>query len=388
MQHLKREQILSTLSISNTEHWIVDLLWGKALNKQIIDWIGEYFIPNYRHSIFSLARKQMLILWELFKKWFPSDLFDFCHIEPDILARFSKDLPSFGWSSSASQLVELVLLFARRYFYRHKIARGSDFLDKEYSLKEIFLGITIDDYRNIRRFLNTCGNDFENIYFELLSMDMQLQEIPIFGKDITFKNDYAYITRKFDSIKKVFPCSKLVSKQLLRLLRSRNIVAEEPLFFGSGKRTIVNKKKFNKKIISFCEAENIPVFAVEALPFMYKAFIMALVGLKTFTFEDVNVLFHLGEEASISLSELELLDNIYEQLIDEKFHFEPSYAPSFLLDIMFPTGLSVENENQKNQEKEEKSRKVGYARGKGKKLEEQIKALKENGCEKIFIDEE
>lgn len=388
MSSLKRENILFHLSISDTKSWIVDDLWNQYLNKQVMQWIGEQFIPNYRYSIFPSYRKQMITMWDVFQKWLPENSFDFCNIDPNLLTQFSKYLPSLGWSSSAAQFIELVLLFARRYFIRHNIAKGTDSLNKKYSLKDLFLGTTVSDYRAIRNFFLSHGNDFEIVYFELFSMGMDLENAPIFGKDIVFKGNYAHITRNSSSGSKVFPCPKSVSKQLLKLLRSRNILAQESVFLGSGKRAIVNERKLKKQIVSFCEAANIPVFAADILPTTYKAFIMALVHREDFTFEDVKALFYLGENPNISLEKLELLDNIYNQLTNDKFYFEPSYDPSFLLNIMFPNGSPQNEQNTEDKQTKKNGRKVGYARGKGEKLKKQLKALKEAGCDLIFVDEE
>lgn len=383
MQSLNRTELIQILQIPSTELWAADVHWNAVINQCTMDWISEYFIPYFTHHLFTLCRKQMASMWKLFQNWLKlsGHSFDLREIKPAILIEFGKQLPSIGWSSSAIQLLEVILIKARQYFDEKQLIRKDYCLPKEYFTKKFSFPLSVEDFRIIRKFFVTEGNDYEYIYFELAIMDIDIQKGPaIQGKHIVFEGDYAYVVRDLPSGPKVFPCPKAVSKKLLILLRSRNILAEEFLFGGgSNKRPIVKEKIFKTITTSICEQANIPLFIRDSLYAFQKDFIWSLARKRIYGVDVIAPLVFPGDKPNLPLATLELLDEIYSKLVNEEIHDEHSYIPRHVLNTLCPQELC---------NYPEPGLKIGYARGTpGKDLEQQIEALKKEDCDFIFVDE-
>ena len=339
MEHnVEREEFLQELQIPSNELWIGKRLWNQELNQQIMDWISQHFIPKASYPLLARCREQIASLWKSFQEWLwrQNDGLDLRVIDSNLLLKFETTLPVLGWSPSAIHLIEGLLIHLREFFHEVCFLPLSFPLQQKWFSKKIPFSIKTSDYRTILNYFMEQGNDFEIVYFDLATMAPRIKEkTPLHGADVLFKEDRAFIAREFSGRQFYLPCAKPISERLLRLLRSRNILAGERIFRGQDGRALIHYKKFKKMVETVCLKSNIPLFATESLFGFQLDFLRRLERKGIYKPKQLLELAFPTKGSFISEKSLDLLDEIYNRLVEDREEYDPPYTPHDAFDPIF-----------------------------------------------------
>jgi hypothetical protein len=328
-QNSNRDKLLSQFCIGCWDKWVGDKTWNKELNLRIINWMPEYFIPERPYRHFAMCRNQIIQLWHVFQDWIHSTghSLDLKKIDLEMILEFEKSLSSFGWSHSAIHLIEIVLIKVRQYLHLHRIVWCNSCVASEsFSLRPPFL-ISIQDYRMIRDHIFSEGNDYEISYFELLALDpsVSLELKDLKGRNVLFKKNRSFLV--FDhgrkSKKEAHICSLQTSQVLLKLLRSRNILADEFIFGGCQNV----RWALEKRIMKFCITTNIPLFAFDSLCGFQRSYSAILPDAVSGCHDLLRDNWFPRRRKKITREHLAAADWIHEYLTQEKECYQVPYVP-------------------------------------------------------------
>ena len=341
VQNLNRKQLIKKLGIHSKTLWAIDNYWTPELNQRIMNWIGKEFIPGNNQQVFKLCREQILLIWPVFQKWLKKtgQVFNLCDMDLIILERFCNYLPKISWPRSAIQLIEMTLLEVRKFLYLKTLMSGYYLWGRNFFIEDYCFSVSLWDFQTIRNYFLKDYSEF--VCFELFTLG--LKKLDLHGKDIVFKDDRAYIVSGNQIL---LACPLIVSKNLLKLLRTRNILANDKIF-----STSVNEKILKKRIYQICLEKNIPLFAPGLIQGFPKEFMR--------TIDE--------EENSLDFS--------YQKLTEET---EDNFKPVHIKPLY---DLYVEYSS--------KSQKIGYAWSKiddKQFIDKQLNALRKANCKRLVIE--
>lgn len=323
-----RKKLLNQLGLTCSDEWVGDKTWSPDLNQRIFVWIPEFFIPERRYRYLAMCRCQVSKLWDVFRKWIQENGYylDLKKINQNLLIEFEAELPSLGWSRSAIHLIEIVLVRLRQHLHTQKVvwcnshvSRGAFTLTPEFH-------ISVKDFRRIRDQIFESGNDYEILYFDLYTITrlLSFSLMSLKGRNITFKGDHALIHCEFTIYKnETYICSRQTSRLFLKLLRSRNIVADEEIFGGYKRIHWI----LEKQIREICISESIPLFAFDSLCGFQNSFSNripdSISGRSDVFWENWSP----WRRKRITRKHLEVADWIYKYVTEYKAFYQPQYKP-------------------------------------------------------------
>jgi hypothetical protein len=327
-----RKNIITYLNSSTSDPWLLDHRWDSDINQKMQQWITEYFIPKPGNQWLSWYRRDIASVWQVFQEWVVCSRtpFDLRHIRSETLSAFESSLPSLGWSGSAIYYVEILLIRFRQYLHKLTLLRCRGHTAWEVNFIEANLWINPGDFRTIREKIMAEGNDYEQVYFELVSLhpSFRYNILELKGLHIAFRSGRAFITfaqGNSSQLKTIFPCPSPVTQKLLLLLRRRNILADEWVFQPSVKHPLVRPYLFHRRIAGICMVANIPSFAQDSIYGFFDHYINRLIPADP-NGEDIPS-FACCRRFPPSKKNLVIIDEAYNQLVNGKEPTLPPYIP-------------------------------------------------------------
>ena len=328
VQNSHRDELLKQLNIASSEPWAAETAWSPEINQRVIDWTGKCLIPERHYTLLHLCRPQLIRIWDIFLNWLKENetYLDIKNIDLDILMDFERQLPSLGWSKAAIHLVEVILVTIRKHLHIQRIIRTTYVTFNE--CFSVDINITVEDYRTIRQYFLEMGNDYEILYFELITLYSALKPYlsELKGKNVSFQGQRAVITPEEEAylfIDGSYQCPLSVSLKMLKLLRSRNILANELIFYSIAKLN----KDFQKKVKKVCKANNIPYFAVESLQGFLERYCFRLEKMGLYSYKQTYPLIYPLQRTPVSQTHLEILEGLYKTITEKNRYYESSYKP-------------------------------------------------------------
>jgi hypothetical protein len=330
MPNSNRAVLLQRLKLPAGERWAGDIYWSDRINHRLLNWVSEEFISRAkRMEPLTLCKPQLPHIWKEFNAFVSRSgrYVDLRDIDLLLLIDFEKALPRLGWSPTAVHLIEALLIVVRRYLHQQKILYGyfSEPL-KRTPLAPIF-PISIPDFRTIQSRYVQQANDYEVSYFDLITTYSKFRHAlqKITGGDVRFEHHRGFIT----VAETPFPLPEAISERLLKLLRSRDILAKEGIFSSIGPLW----KPFCRKIANICIAHNIPAYAPEAIWGFLSIYLWHLQELDVYNYEEIKSLWFPQAEESPSVASLKILDRVYRQItVGKKFRsYVVPYSPHSIL---------------------------------------------------------
>ena len=217
------------------------------------------------------------------------------------------------------------MIYARKRLYNRKIMRcPTNVATETFSPLATGLFIRVDDFRAIKQHFMEEGNDYEIAYFDLTTIDTMIYifACALKGSNVVFEGERAFISLPDEHIDhRLYPCPSEVSRRLLKLLRSRNITAEEPIFERGLKFCWIIKEKVER----FCLNSNIPSFASELMIGFLNNFIVAYCDDDSFM--TLEPIVFPRRKRPPSKEALKALDSFYREVTENKRYRERSYSP-------------------------------------------------------------
>ena len=128
-----------------------------------------------------------------------------------------------------------------------------------------YFPISIDDYRSIKNYIHKVGNDYEILYFDLFTLNRNFITSPCPEvNEVSFQNRHAII----NLIDQKVICPTDISKQITKIINSRNLIENEPLFASMARI----RGDFRLKIKKFCLSSNIPMYAQKSIASLFLRF--------------------------------------------------------------------------------------------------------------------
>jgi len=343
MTDTERRNIINFLEINDLENWVLDRLWNPEINFKIQKWIATFFISKPKNRWLSFYRNDIAIIWRTFQEWlFHSNIpFDIKQIRPDIFSAFESFLSSQGWSGSAIFYLEILLIKFRAYLHKLKLLHCS--VLSAWSAQDIELKVRIypADYQIIREKIMSVGNDFERIYFDLISLCEQAT-LGLKGHQIVFVNGYALINLFNNDLK--FICPTPMSQRLLLLLRRRNILSDEYVFFQED-NLLIKPIKFDQTISEICISLKIPIFARDAI-YGYLGYYIGRLINEDDSFKNYEEILsvYCNRRSEFTKDKAKIFDKAYDQLINGKAFPFIRYTPHPFFTINCNEHYDTDNE--------------------------------------------
>lgn len=316
-QSSSKKDLRDFLQTSHDETFVGGVGWLKSHDTGLQNWIRDVLIPTKKCRIMSLCRAQLLPLWNLFCEWLDENHrgFEILAIDLKLLADFRDNLSSFNWSPAAIYLIETILIRIRQQMRREKIAYCSSKLYRETFSGRYPFRVPLSDYRKIYQFLIEEGNDYEIVLFELLPFVSAYghEMTSLKGSDISFKRNRAYLQLRHLGTVSVHPLPLKLSKALLKLLRSRDILGGEFIFEGQTNPYLMIKKRVDP----FLLRENIPLFAIQAFENIVRDRLFAME--KTYKSSwtgTIGCLLSSRLHDQITSESLRILDSVFNQIVN------------------------------------------------------------------------
>ena len=317
MQSSSKKALRDFLQIDYDESFFGGEGWQKRHDNGLQNWIREVLIPTKKCRIMAECRPQLLPLWDLFFEWLDANQRRFKILKIDLkpLSDFGDSLTGFNWSPAAIYLIETILIRIRQQMRREKIADCSPKLYRETFSGRYPFRVPLSDYRKIHQLLIEEGNDYEIVLLELLPFvsayghDMASLK----GSDILFKRNRAYIQFRHLGTVSVHPLPLRISKALLKLLRSRDILGDEFVFGGQTNTYLMLKKK----VEPFLLKENIPLFALQAFENIVRDRLLEMENAyKSSWIGTIGCLLSPRLHDKIVGESLRILDSVFDQIVN------------------------------------------------------------------------
>jgi hypothetical protein len=325
------EHFLEFLRFPKNSLFFGDTAWNKDCDLRLEQWVDMFWVPNINCQIINQSREQGKKLWICFLNWKKEQSIsvDYRNIDPNILLKFENVLSTKGWSPSAIYLLEHVLILIMQWLYKNQVlsfpGKGMDmpFFGKYQK------SISYKEFRLIHNYLKQHGNDFEVCILDLMLLNRKVgsKVFSLLGSDIHFKEERAYFQISlFEQNTFDYPCPQGISQRLIKLLRSRNILANE-IIFGDKKLIKAYQKRLKEAFLS----QGIATFCINSLPEYLFQFLDILMRLNL-KFENFKgCLFNDSNGNSDLDLHLGLLDEIYDKLISDTDFKDLPYIPHYLI---------------------------------------------------------